>query len=153
MKKYQISYLSAEFYKKYNSSDYPEIEHKEERPYLVLLIKIDENTFAIPFRTNVDHNSCYKFKNSQRETNSSTGLDYSKAVIVNNPEYISFPATIDNSEYIELNKKYFFIIKQFTSYVSDYKLFVSGELNEYKSKKYRYTTLKYFHEELGILAN
>ena len=94
MKKYQINYLSVEFYKKYNSVVYPEIEYKEERPYLVLLVKIDENIFAIPFRSNVEHSSCYKFKNSQRVTNSSTGLDYSKAVIVNDSTYIGLSATM-----------------------------------------------------------
>lgn len=151
MKKYQISYLSDKFYKKYNSIDYPEIEYKSERPYLVLLIKLEELTFAIPFRSNVEHTSCYKFKNSNRETTSSTGLDYSKAVIITNNTYISNPATIDDLEYLELSKKYFFIIKQFSAYVNDYRKYVAGTLNPYKSKKYKFTTLKYFHEELGIL--
>lgn len=151
MKKYKISYLSDEFYKKYNSIDYPEIEYKAERPYLVLLIKIEEHTFAIPFRSNVEHTSCYKFKNSNRETTSSTGLDYSKAVIITNNTYISDSATIDDLEYLELNKKYFFIIKQFKAYVNDYKKYVAGTLNPYKCKKYKFTTLKYFHEELDIL--
>ena len=38
---YELHYLSAEFYNKYNASDYPEIEHKTHRPYIVLLTQGD----------------------------------------------------------------------------------------------------------------
>ena len=54
-------------------------------------------------------------------------------------------------EYLELSKRYYFIVKQFRAYVDNYKLYVKGNLSIYKAKKYKYTTLKYFHEELGIL--
>ena len=104
-KKYELKYLTEDFYKKYNSVDYPEIENKKECPYMVMLIKIENNTFAIPFRTNVKHNACYRFKNSLRNTQSSTGLDYSKTVIINDATYLGNTATIDNKEYIELNRK------------------------------------------------
>ena len=87
-KYYKLSYLSSEFYKIYNAEEYPEIENKESRPYMVILIQIDENTFAIPFRTNVTHKNCYKFKTSTRPTDSVTGLDYTKAVIVNEEKFI-----------------------------------------------------------------
>lgn len=33
-KKYKLNYLSAEFYKKYSADKYPEIENKENRPYM-----------------------------------------------------------------------------------------------------------------------
>lgn len=48
----------------------------EDRPFLVLLIKIKDLTFAIPFRSNVRHNYCYKFKNSTRDIETSTALDF-----------------------------------------------------------------------------
>lgn len=149
-KKYKLNYLSAEFYNKYNSIDYPEIVSKENRPYMVILIQIENNTFAIPFRTNVKHNNCYKFENSTRETDSITGLDYSKAVIVNDSKYIGAAARINDAEYTELDINYHVIIKQFTAYVKDYLKFVSGTLNEFQAQKYKYTTLKYFHKELHI---
>lgn len=145
MKKvYELHYLTDEFYQKYNRKDYPEIETKCERPYMVLLITIDDNTFAIPFRTNIRHKYCYKFKNSNRDTDAVTGLDFTKAVVVNDEKYIGDLATIDNKEYIELNSKYYFIISKFKKYLDGYKEFVAGNLNEYESKKYRYSTLKYF---------
>ena len=151
MKKiYSLNYLSNDFYSKYNPKDYPEIEHKTTRPYMVLLIKIDSNTYAIPFRTNIRHKYCYNFKKSNRNTQSVTGLDYTKAVIVNDINMISQKATIDNKEFVELNNKYYFIISQFKKYVSGYYDYVNGKLNEYHSKKYKYSTLRYFHKELNI---
>ena len=149
-KRYKLNYLTAEFYNQYNSADYPEIENKSNRPYMVMLIQIENNTFAIPFRTNVKHSNCYKFENSSRPTDSITGLDYSKAVIVNDGRYIGAAARINDMEYTELDANYHIIIKQFASFVKNYIKFANGKLNEYQAKKYKYTTLKYFHNELGI---
>lgn len=149
-KLYELNYLSAKFYNKYNSVEYPEIEHKAHRPYIVLLIKIDNNTFALPLRTNIKHSSCYKFQYSSRPTDSITGIDFSKAVIVNNSEYIGEAAEMDNKEYVELNDRIAFIISKFRTYIKGYHTYISGKANEHQAKKYRYTTLKYFHKELGI---
>lgn len=150
-KKYELKYLTEDFFNNYPTDEYPEIEHKPQRPYMVLLVTIADNTFAIPFRTNIKHNNGYKFKNSSRDTNSDTGLDYTKAVIVNDPSYIGKAAYIDDKEYLELNNKYYFIIKQFTVYVNDYYAYVAGKLDENKAKKYKYSTLRYFHRELHII--
>ena len=149
-KKYKLNYLTAEFYNRYNPEEYPEIENKVNRPYMVMLVQIEDNIFAIPFRTNVKHSNCYKFKNSSRQTNSVTGLDYSKAVIVNDSKYIGAAARINDAEYTELDKNYYYITKQFTSFVKNYIKYANGKLNEYQAKKYKYTTLKYFRKELGI---
>ena len=149
-KNYELHYLSAEFYEKYNSADYPEIEHKAQRPYIVLLIKIENNTFALPLRTNIKHNNCYKFQYSTRATDSVTGIDFSKAVVVNKVEYIAEPAEIDNKEYVELSDRISFIISKFRTYIRGYYAYALGKSNEYQAKRYKYTTLKYFHKELGL---
>lgn len=47
-KKYEINYLSEDFFEKYDSKHFPEIEHKLNRPYLVLVLKVENNTYAIP---------------------------------------------------------------------------------------------------------
>ena len=96
------------------------------------------------------HSNCYKFRKSNRETDSVTGIDYTKAVIVNSPNFIGAEATIDDKEYVELNDRYFFIIKQFESYLKGYCNYVNGYSTPYTEKKYRFTTLKYFHKELGL---
>ncbi len=149
-KKYKLNYLTEDFYNKYNYNDYPEIESKSNRPYMVLLIQVEDNTFAIPFRTNVKHNNCYKFEHSSRPTDSITGLDYSKAVIINDNKYIGAAARINDMEYTELDANCHIIIKQFTSFVRNYIKYANGNLNKYQAKKYKYTTLKYFHKELGV---
>lgn len=149
-KQYQLNYLSELFYSHFDFKKYPEIANKDNRPYMVLLIKIKSNTFAIPFRTNIHHNSCYKFKTSTRSTDSVTGIDYTKAVIVNNIKYIGKPARINDKEYTELSDNYGFIINQFQKFVSDYIKYANSEKRYYASKKFKYATLKYFHKELGI---
>ena len=120
-KDYQINLLSSEFYNNYPSYLYPEMELKQSRPFLVLIVKIDGYTFAIPFRTNVRHNYCYKFKKTGRETATNTALDFTKAVIINDLKYIGVTATIDHNEYIELSSKSFFIIKKFKSFIESIK--------------------------------
>ena len=149
-KEYKLNYLSDEFYKKYKTELYPEIENKENRPYMVMLIKINGNTFAIPFRTNIKHSNGYKFKNSSRMTNTVTGLDYTKAVIINDSKFIGESARINDMEYIELDMNYHIIIARFRTFIRGYIKFAGGKTNEYQAKKYRYTTLKYFHKELGL---
>ena len=149
-KHYKLNYLSEAFYEKYTSAQFPEIETKHNRPYMVMLIKIDNNTFAVPFRTNIRHSNCYKFKQTTRQTDTVTGLDYSKAVIVNDSAYIGDDARINDKEYDELDRNYYIIIKRFKKYVSGYIDFVNGKSDEYTIKRYRYTTLKYFHSELNI---
>ncbi len=149
-KYYKINFLSADFYNEYTSELYPEIEHKENRPYVVVLIKIHENTFAVPFRTNIKHDNCYKFKTSTRPTNSITGIDFTKAVIINDSKFIGDAARINDKEYLELDSNYFIIISRFTKYVEGYIEHMKGKTNPYKAKRYQYTTLKYFHKELGV---
>ena len=117
---------------------------------MVLLINIEGNTFAIPFRTNISHTNCYKFKNSTRPTDSVTGLDYTKAVVVNNNAHIGEPARINDKEYVELNDRYGVIVSGFRKFISDYVKYANGASSYYNEKKFKYTTLRYFHTELGI---
>lgn len=147
--KYTLNKLAPCFYKDYPRDKYPEMESKRDRPYVVFVVKIDGVRFAIPFRTNIRHAYAYKFKNTTRRTTSVTGIDYSKAVVITKPKYIGAEATIDNKEYVELNNKFYFIIKQFTGYVRGFKKYLNGQANEYMAKRYAFSTLNYFKKELG----
>ena len=149
-RKYKLNYLSADFYAKYNNKEYPEIENKESRPYAVILLKLDNNTFAIPFRTNIKHNNCYKFKNSTRTTSSVTGLDFTKAVVISKKSYIGESARINDKEYDDLDANFHIIIRKFENYLNGYIKFASGHKAPYNELKYKYTTLRYFHNELNI---
>ena len=151
MNKYiELRKLSEKFYLEYPFNRFPEIERKNKRPYVVLLVKVHNNIFALPFRTNIKHSYCYKFKNSNRLTFSSTGIDYTKAVVINNKEYLGDNCTIDDKEYLELKKKFFFIIKQFKKYIDGFYKYCNGNNDKYLAKKYKFSTLNYFKESLDI---
>lgn len=150
MKDFTLNKLSAQFYTDHPEGLFPEFEHKPSRPYVVLLVKIGENRFALPFRTNIRHNYCYKFSNTGRITDSVTGIDFTKAVIVNNQEYIGIETDIDDKEYIELSRKYYFIIDKFKKYLEGYTNYIKNGGNEFTARKYQFSTLKYYHMELGL---
>ncbi len=150
-KVFTLNKLSMDFYADYPSNCFPEIENKPTRPYVVMVISIQGNRFALPFRTNIRHNYCYKFKNTNRETDSVTGIDFSKAVIVNDSKYVGDETQIDNKEYVELANKFYFVIKKFQKYLEGYIDFRMNGGDEFIEKKYRFTTLKYFDRELGII--
>lgn len=152
---FSINLLSKNFYNDYVCNIYTEMELKPSRPFLVFIIKVDNHNFAIPFRTNIKHPYCYKFKNTSRNTNSSTGLDFSKAVLVDNPNYIGPKANIDKQEFKELNSKFKFISTKFERFYNKYKKIMNNPSTyptEYFSLK-KYSTLKYYHYELNIIEN
>lgn len=146
----ELRKLSKEFYKAYPHNEFPEMEAKLGRPYVVLLVEINNVKFAIPLRTNIRHSFCYKFKTSDRETKSSTGIDFSKAVVISKDSYLGEKTDINDKEYLELQEKAFFIIKKFKKYVTDYISYKKNGGNEYIAKRYLFSTLKYFD---AILLN
>ena len=149
----ELRKLSKEFYKAHPHSEYPEMETKENRPYVVLLVNINDIKFAIPLRTNIRHSYCYKFKTSDRETDSITGIDYSKAVVISKDSYLGEVTDINDKEYLELQQKTFFIINKFKKYVNDYINYKKHGGNEYVAKRYAFSTLKYFDDILLNVKN
>ena len=147
---FEIKELSQDFYSAYPPAKFPEIMSKPNRPYLVMLITIDGNTFGLPFRTNIRHNECFKFKTSTRNTSSVTGIDYSKAVIVNQTKFIGNPSHINQNEYNELIKNFQRILTRFKNYVSNYKDYIEGKTSVFEANRYKLSTLQYFHNELGL---
>lgn len=146
----ELRYLSPAFYSKYNN--YPEIMSKgETRPYIILIIEIENNKFAIPIRTNLHKTKdCYE---SNPDTNS--GLDYTKAVVITREDYI------DTTRYPEIEHKEFNYIKfkereikiAFTKFVQDYKKDVIRHAKNPsipENPRFKYCTLQYFKKELGI---
>jgi len=142
--------LSAKFYAKFNYCE--EILTKNKRPYYVLLLELDGMTYAIPLRSHIKHPYCYISDNSNGQNK---GLDYSKSIVIDNlAEYIDpTPVTIRQHEYNVLKKQEYNIKKQFSSYVALYK----KEIRRRKKNQSLpvsllccYSTLKYFHKELGL---
>ena len=142
--------LSAAFYVEFGY--YEEILTKEERPYYVLILELDALTYAIPLRSHITHPYCYIADNSNGHN---SGLDYSKAVIITDTaNYIDqVPVTIRQHEFNVLKQHEYLIKKQFSSYVKSYKKdILRHQRNQVLpvSSLCRYSTLKYFHKELGL---
>lgn len=149
-KDFEIRELSTKFYTLFPASKFPEMLHKQDRPYLVLLVKINNNNFALPFRTNIRHNECYKFAKTTRNTNSSTGIDFTKAVIINDITLLGNSTRINSAEFADLRKNSHKIISKFESYLKNYIHYAQGTKSVFNAQKYAFSSLQYFHSELGL---
>ena len=134
----QVRLLSPLFYERY--SDNREILSKQNRPYLVLLVEYRGLKFAIPFRSNIQHSHAYKFQGESAKRLSS-GLDFSKSVIIFNEDEVGMPAHIDSKEHTELVKRYVFIVEKFQKYID---AFIEGLSQEPLPPKYSFSSLTYY---------
>ena len=100
---YQILKLTEVFYNHYPKELYPELLLKTGRSYNCLLIESHYGYFiCVPYRTNIHHQNAFLFKGTKRSEHFSSGLDYSKIVIVNEPDYIdSKSSIIDKDEFLK----------------------------------------------------
>jgi hypothetical protein len=153
-----IRRLSPKFTQDYPSSRYPELMCKDDRPYTCLLIDTHLDYFiCVPFRSEIGHKNAYLFSNTTRSKLSSSGLDYSKVVIIKDSSYIdSTPAIVDKDEYNETMININQISTEICVYIENYCNHCSGNARMHEQKFnrcYRYTTLKYFHSILGIAGS
>ncbi len=154
---YQVLNLSQQFYADYPEAQYKEILKKQNRPYNCLLIQSHYGYFiCIPYRTEINHKYAYKFKNSKRSKKHKSGLDYSKMAIIQKVEYLEqFDAVIDREEYKETRDNIEYIKKDAQEYIDNYVNQILGISLKYDEKEfqriYQYSTLQYFHKELGVL--
>lgn len=140
--------LSLNFYKKYSRSAFPQVLSKKLRPYCMLLVKIEANTFAIPLRSKVSHKDNGLLTNQKEKS----GLDYSKAVIVNNLTYIdtSKDPYVKPLEFSALKGKEYIIQKGMGKFINKYKKAYSKRLVTRNFELCNCSSLKYFHKELGM---
>lgn len=143
-------YLSTAFYNKYK--DCPEILTKgETRPYIILLVEVENNKFAIPIRTHLPNIKDRYITNPI--TNS--GLDYTKAVVISSEEYIDtskYPE-IEHKEYNYIKFKEREIKKAFSKFIAEYKKdYLRHKKNPSipESSRFKYTALQYFKKELCL---
>ena len=148
-KYYEIRRLSKLFFEDYPSERYPELLCKENRPYMVLLVKINDLVFALPFRSNIKHSYSYIFKNSSRNNQSHSGIDFNKAVLITNLGYIGEKCSIDSKEFLELEKKFFFVISKFKRYLNGFYKVLFNKTSPSFQRRYRYSTLNYFKKEMS----
>ena len=152
---YQILQLTNDFYNAYPNPPYTEIMKKKGRAYTCLLFQTHYNYYiCIPYRTEISHSNAYHFKKSLRSRKHKSGLDYSKIVIIDKNEYIdSKDAFVDKDEFNETMIHLERIKKGALNYVEDYVSHMKNQVllhpKEFQ-RRYQYSSLKYFHNELGI---
>tara|TARA_Y100001963_G_C6741964_1_gene429457 strand:+ start:768 stop:1244 length:477 start_codon:yes stop_codon:yes gene_type:complete len=125
------------------------------RGYGVVVITLNNLTFAIPLRTNIRHKAAYITKKCHEPGIQGKGLDFSKSLLITDEEYISeAPFKIPPEEHKKLRSKEFFITSKFEKYVEKYIFAInSRDENIISSLEYRFTTLINYHDELGLPSN
>jgi len=128
----------------------PQVLQKN-RGYGVVSITINDLIYAIPLRSNLNHTNGFKTISMEIEGQIVwNGLDYSKALIV---ESDNIGTTSFNTKYqeefdkIQENKDK--IKSEFEIYVSNYIKCVERGTSS-TDRRFKFTTLQYFHSELGI---
>ena len=123
---YQVLHLSNLFYSDYPNPPYNEMLKKDKRAYNCLLIQSCYGYFiCIPYRSQISYKYAFLFKRSIRSRTHKSGLDYTKIIIIQNKDYLD-----------------------------DYIAHIKGDVKigeEEFRRRYQFSTLKYFHKELGIL--
>ncbi|MDR1941168.1 MAG: hypothetical protein LBQ47_02470 [Endomicrobium sp.] len=115
----------------------------------MLIVKIENLTFAIPFRSNIRHKYAY-----MTDKVNACGIDYSKAVVILNPNHIDTlrKPIIRPQEHRALRGKEYVICKDFSKYLKDYKEAFKNNFQR-AGYLYRFSALQYFHKELGLTYN
>lgn len=151
-----ICQLSQAFFTAYPPNQFPELMTKDARPYTCLLIETHEDyLICVPFRSSIQHKEAFLFTNTQRSKRTQSGLDYKKAVIIKDGTYIDSTANVvvDNDEYTAMMTNIGSIVENVHKYVQKYVDHVLGTKvlhpREYL-RRFQYSTLPYFHPELGL---
>ncbi len=121
-------------------------ENGKVRGYGIIVIDINELKFGIPLRSNMNHRFGFIF---ERSAKGNKGLDYTKALLIKKDEYISRSYKIPSHNFVLLNDNKEKIQSDFSKFVERYVLACNKQDSNILNN-YRYSTLKNYHEELGI---
>jgi len=122
------------------------------RGYGIVIISINNLSFAIPLRSNIRHRSSYITVKSNQSGFEGKGLDFTKALLITNEKYVSnLPFKISPDEHKKLANKEHFITSKFEKYVAKYIVAIEkSDRNILQSSNYRFSTLYNYHSELGL---
>ena len=122
------------------------------RGYGVVIISINNLSFAIPLRSKIKHKSSYITVRSHQKGLEGKGLDFTKAILITEQKYISHLLfKISKDEYQKLTNKEHHITRKFEKYVSKYIVAIqNSDHNILQSSNYRFSTLCNYHVELGL---
>ena len=137
------------------AAQYPEIMRKNKRPHACLVIETRLYSICVPFRSRITHNNAFLFTHTARAGRTRSGLDYGKLVLIEDETYIdtASPAIVDQDEYAAMRSNLDRIVREVVAYIEAYALHVQGTAvlppREY-ARRYRYSTLPYFHPILRL---
>jgi len=134
-------------------TDHPkliEIMNDDNRQYLHIIAQYRDNTFLIPFRSNMTHKFGYRFM--PHDPKSKKGLDFSKALIINDlPKYtLESQKNIPQYQHNKIKQHSTVILRKFHNYVDEYIKYTAKEDPNFKRRIGRMSSLQNFHNELGI---
>lgn len=135
--------LTSEFYRDYPNSEYPQLMAKPTRPYTHVKLDICDAHFYIPFRSNIEHPHAF-FTNKREKC----GIDYSKAVVINDEKYIDNTqrAHIRENEFKKVKGKDYKLKRGFEEYIELYKKAKNGEEIAHREDILNFSSLQYFEE-------
>ena len=125
------------------------------RGHGIVQIQLHSLTFAIPVRSHIRHDDCYVIERDKgRNDIRGMGLDYSKAILITDPAYVSADIFLLKNKKAAKNhlSKEAHITKQFSKYVERYVKAVSKNDKNILRRDYRFSTLINYHNELGLTA-
>lgn len=133
-------FLSLKFYTDYPKHLFPEIERKQDRPYIMICININNYMFALPLRSHISHHYAYF-----TDKKNACGVDYTKAVYISNPDYIDKHRKphIRPDEFNFLRGKEYIIQQGFIKYLEDY-IKAQNSLDIIRMQRFSFSTLHYF---------
>lgn len=139
----KYTFLTEKFFNDYPYEQYPQMEIKEDRPYAHVQVEVYNQLFCIPLRSHIDHPHALFTNKKER-----CGVDYSKAVVINNDEYIDKTKKVflRPNEYKKLKGKDFTIKKQFLAYIELYKQAKIDDTVDHRVEILAFSTLQYFEE-------
>ena len=138
-------FLSVDFYNAYPVEQYPEIEQKSNRPYIYVATLINRVQFAVPLRSNINHQYVLWTDKANH-----CGLDFSKAVVIEKPNYIDVNRIphIRQNEFQSLKGKEYIIGKKMQMFIQKYKKAKHKQNIMANRDLCIYSTLQYFERYL-----
>lgn len=125
------------------------------RGHGIVQIQLNGLTFAIPVRSHIRHDDCYIIvRNTDKNDIRGMGLDYSKAMLITDPTYVSAEIFLLKNKRAakDLLSKEAHVTKQFSQYVERYVEAIRKNDKNILRRDYRFTTLINYHAELGLTA-
>lgn len=121
-------------------------EQHKQRGYGLAIISINDLRFGIPIRTTIHRANKHCFK-----TIGESGLDYTKAVLLEKDTYVSNQTfKVKTEEFTKIKEHEHFIQQRFEKYVNAY--ITAHQKNDTRiiNREFRFSTLVNYHAQLGL---